>query len=802
MSLTYLEGCLIGVAVLLIGAALYMLRSLRRARAEVLRLQAQAEVVHAAANRRARLLDIPPTLIAALDGAHRYLDVNTAFEAMVGMDRSQLIGARAGSLHGAAGVLGTQIEAYAAQCLSTHQVISEEIKVCTTQGNTVACLLTVHPGHDPDLAGAGTLVALIDVTARAAAERETRELREAIEDLIETLPMALFRIREEPGKHRWVPYAAGHTERFLMLSAAEITRLSSSGNLPSILESHWQVASAAADESRATGEPIQIDLPTRGPKGCGWVRIGTAAPRRFGDGSTEWNGYLFDVTREHRDTSALNDAKAAAEAAAQAKSRFLAAMSHEIRTPLATALGALELLSNSELDEYQRQQVDLADSASRLLIEILGDILDFSRLEDASIALEAIPYSLRDLFDQVLDILSPQALAKGLTLDLFIAPEVAAEYVGDPVRLKQIVLNLVGNAIKFTLAGGVAVVVAVEPRGASADTATQAILISVSDTGIGISPAAQGRLFRPFSQADVSTARQYGGSGLGLAICLRLARLMNGDIQVESAENRGSRFDVRLPMRVLQWTGPDTPLQGKRLSVSVGREADHAALDAYARALGMLPGGIAADADLRIADWPGLAQQTSPGGSHPAADIWLFDTASAAAHAGPVQPMLKRNPIRWGEFRRACLTALQAEHFVTSPSNAVRENASIPGTPRLLVVEDHIPYQIVIRNMLQKLGVQADVAATGDDALDRLAQAHYALILTDLHMPDMDGFELTRRVRSHADPGIRALPIVALSADVSSEHIEHFREAGLNDFLVKPVDLATLRECLKKWSRP
>lgn len=800
MSLTYLEAFLIGVVVLLSFASVFLVKAARKAQAETREVRVRASEADASATVPLQLLDATPTLIAALDGTHRYLRVNQAFEEWVGLDRTHLIGARAGTLPGAAGSLGAQLEQFAARCIATNQSISADIKVCAAHGPPMDGRLTVEPFYDDDRTPAGALIALADVTDRTAAERETRELKAAINDLIDTLPLALFRIREEPGGHRWVPYVVGHTERFLLLSAADITRLSSSGNLPSILDSHWRAANAAADESSATGGPIRIDLPSHRPSDDGWVRIGTAAPRRLPDGATEWNGYLADVTREHRDTLALSEAKAAAEANAQAKSRFLAAMSHEIRTPLATALGALELLGDTRLDDDQRQQVELADSASRLLIEILGDILDFSRLEDAPVSIETIPYSLRELLDQVLHIFSSRALAKGLTLDLRVAPDVAAEHVGDPVRVKQIVLNLVGNAIKFTSTGGVAVVVDTPADSAEAGAAMQAVLLSVSDTGIGIPLEAQGRLFRPFSQADVSTARQYGGSGLGLAICQRLAHLMGGDIHVESAEGQGSRFDVRLPVRVRRASQADAALQGKRLSLSVRREADNAALCAYALAAGMLPVGPDDDADLYIVEAPDAPPPSDT--PSPAPRILFTGRPASTSATAPTQSTLAGGPIRWSEFRRVCLSALQTEHLVTNPSHDVGENARLPATGRILVVEDHLPYQIVIRNMLLKLGVQADVVADGHQALGQLEQVPYALMFTDFHMPDMDGFELTRRVRSHADPLIRKLPVVALSADVSSEHIERFHEVGLNDFLVKPVNLATLRACLEKWSRP
>ncbi|MGE8452369.1 MAG: ATP-binding protein, partial [Pseudomonadales bacterium] len=483
---------------------------------------------------------------------------------------------------------------------------------------------------------------------------------------------------------------------------------------------------------------------------------------------------------------------------------FLAAMSHEIRTPLATALGALELLQDTNMDAYQRQQVELAENASRLLIEILGDILDFSRLEEGPIPVENIPYALRDLLDQVMDIFSTRARDKGLTLDLHVSPEVAAEHLGDPVRLKQILLNLVGNAIKFTAQGGVSVKInVVQDRNATTfpdatDAFVQTLLMSVEDSGIGISPEAQARLFRPFSQADASTARHYGGSGLGLAICQRLTHLMHGDIELESAENRGSRFVVRLPIRVRQTMHADAELHGKRVHIAVERDADAAALDAYARTAGMVPTPSDDNIDLRILDaahWSvALPERAS------VTDILLVRAGTDPQTTPTTTFTLRSGPIRWSQFRQACLSALQTEHPVTERVPDVRENSPLRDSLRILVVEDHLPYQIVIRNMLRKLGVQADVVGDGRQALGQLERAPYALMLTDCHMPEMDGFELARRVRAHPDRRVRTLPVVALSADVSAEQRERILSAGLNDFLIKPVDLSTLRTCIEKWT--
>lgn len=795
MSLSNLEAVLGGAAFLLLGAALVLLYYARNTMAEARRLRGRLQAAGASAQVQAGLLDVTPTLIAALDGMHRYLAVNKAFEETVGSDRSQLIGVEASRLPGEAGSLGAQLENFAAQCVITDQAITEVINFRTASGRFVDGLLIVRPYYSED-AKRGALVAVVDISARLAAEREAREIKDTVEDLVATLPMAFFRLREEIDGNRRISYLVGHTDRFLRTSLNQIHM--NSGGLPrsNVLEDYWPAARAALEESRSGHTPIQIDLPMHRPEDEGWLRIGTAVPRSPAEGVTEWNGYLLDVTQEHRDGLALSQAKAAAEANAEAKSRFLAVMSHEIRTPLATAVGALEMLRNSPLDATQHQHVELADNASHLLMEIIGDVLDFSRLEAGQLAVEAIPFSIRELFDQVLPIFSPGARRRGLTLDLCIAREVAAEFVGDPVRIKQIVINLVGNAVKFTATGGIVVTVSVDPDLAPGDGAGQQLIISVADTGIGITREMQHRLFDPFAQGDASIARKFGGSGLGLAISMRLARLLGGDIRVESQENRGSVFETRLPLQVTRPSDAEPAVAGKRIAIEVRRNQDEKALRAYAETLGFSLVHAHEDADARIVD----ADRPMPPGGPPV--IQLVQEGPPASAAARTPQILSGNPIRWQEFRKICLTILQLNCSVTQMPAGLPENSKDGPPLRILVVEDHAPYQIVVRNLLEKLGGAPDVVANASDALQLMERNRYALVITDCHLPDMDGFELARSIRKLADPGLRGLPVIGLSADLSPDHVQRSREAGMNDFLVKPVNLATLRACIEKWTRP
>lgn len=788
MLLTYLEWIWAGVAAVMTAITLALLIFTRRVAVEAKALRRHVAAADMSARIHGSLLDVSPTLVIALDGMHRYVTVNRAFEEAVGEPREQLLGQKVGV---GDGPLGAQLESYATRCAAEGGPVTGIVQFPTADKRTVEALLIMQPFQPVDSERVGTLAALVDITERLAAEREAAVIKRTVDDLVAALPMAFFRIRQEIGGHRWFSFMIGQTERFLRMSASEIRQFGSSGNLPNLLETQWDAAREAIEHSRIHSTPVLVDLESHQKDGTGWVRVGTGTPRTLADGVVEWSGYLADVTQEHRSAEALSLAKMKAESNEQAKARFLAAMSHEIRTPLATAVGALELLHDTSLDETQRQHVELAESSARLLIEILGDILDFSRLDAGQLAVETIDFDLRELLDQVLHIFSGNAREKGLTLDLTIDAGTAAVFRGDPVRVKQIVLNLVGNAIKFTAQGGVAV--AVRADACEPGQSMQSVSIQVADTGIGISADVQRRLFTPFTQADASTVRQYGGSGLGLAICQRLASLLGGAITMSSAEGAGSVFLVRIPLHVQQASKPAQGLAGKRVAIAARRNLDQECLAGFALALGMIP--VAGDqrADFLVGDADGSISSDGEGGLE--LKSWEGDDPQ---HPQPAQ-LLSRGPIRWGEFQRACLLVACCGTVADVHADSAPVTAAGIRT-RVLVVEDHLPYQIVIRSMLDKLGIASDVVSSGIEALQQLDQERYAMMITDCHMPDMDGFELTRRVRTHDQKRLHEMPIVALSADVSTERAQRYRNAGLNDFLVKPVNLSTLKQCIEKWT--
>ncbi|MGX9190489.1 ATP-binding protein [Stenotrophomonas sp. Ker107b] len=520
----------------------------------------------------------------------------------------------------------------------------------------------------------------------------------------------------------------------------------------------------------------------------------------------------------------LLGAKQAAEAAALAKGEFLATMSHEIRTPLNGILPMLDLIARGQLGSDQRQMLQTAATSSQQLLRIVDDILDYSRLEAKGLNLEITTFNLRELLEGLVQLMQRAADPKGLQLSLELDPAVRLSVRGDPVRLRQVLSNLLVNAIKFTERGQIRL--RVQRQGET--NAQHQLRFEIVDSGIGIDEALQARLFQSFSQADASTTRLYGGTGLGLAICKRIIDLMHGRIGVHSTPGHGATFWFEIPLLKVIGDLPAALTARRALLVTrdpllvqrIERVTQHHDLrlhtvETSAEAIDVLraPQRRGVDPVLAwvIADTDGLrlgtqALQNAVAGNdrHPEAQLlWLYgDEAPVPEALGP-GPALSRlaadselHALLRPVVASARPAALLAEvEYAGSPT-------ALPQFPlRLLLVEDNSVNLLVAQRLLQVLGCEVVTATQGEQALEALRTQAFDLVLMDCQMPVLDGYDATRRWRAHESAhGVARLPIVAMTANAMAGDRERCLQAGMDDYLSKPIHRETLQVVLARWS--
>ena len=536
-----------------------------------------------------------------------------------------------------------------------------------------------------------------------------------------------------------------------------------------------------------------------------------------------------DITERKQIELQLIAAKDEAQQASAAKSDFLATMSHEIRTPMNGVIGMADVLHQSSLKGYQVEMVDLIRESAYSLLSIIDDILDFSKVEAGKLEIENVPMPVADVVEKVCAILDNLASKKGVDLTLFTDPAIPAEVMGDAGRLRQVLVNITNNAIKFS--SGQERTGRVSVRALLAERNAEQVVVEfrIADNGIGMDEETLSRLFTPFTQADSSTTRRFGGTGLGLAIARHLVQLMGGEITVQSTPGQDSLFTLRLPFVSLpaEADPSESPVAGLSCLVvgdSQGMADDIAVYLTYGGATVQRAPDLAAVPD--GAGSPGLCVWILDAGITP------LDELRAIARTRQEQEIRfvvieygeRRNPrleyadvvqidgnvlTRWTVLKAVSIAAgrtqedrgasplSKAETAFSPPLRA----AALRQSRLILVAEDNEINQKVILRQLALLGFAADIAADGRLALKRWQKGDYALLLTDLHMPRMDGYALTKVIRAE-ERDARHIPIIALTANALKEEADHCRAVGMDDYLSKPVQLAQLKAMLEQWLPP
>ncbi len=665
----------------------------------------------------------------------------------------------------------------------------------------------------------GIVLVFHDVTEEYAVQAALRDSATRIETIINTVADGIITITER-GMVATVNRAVEHLFGY---AAAEIIGQNIKMLMP---EPYHSQHDGYLDRYRATSE-VQREVTGQRKDGSTFP-LELAVNEMWLGGQRHFTGVLRDITLRKQADELLKQAKETAESASRSKSDFLAAMSHEIRTPMNGVIGMLDVLTQTSLNGHQAEMAKLIHESAYTLLGIIEDILDFSKIEAGKLELEQVCLSIEDVVEKVCSMFDYMAEHKRIELTLFVDPEIP-NVLGDALRLHQILTNLINNALKFTSAQNRLAQVMVRVQISRREEGRIWLEFTVRDNGIGMNEVTQSRLFTPFEQADSSTKRLFGGTGLGLAISSQLVHMMGGEISVQSELGAGSSFTVLLPFAAIPQSESIPSLVAGLPCLLIGHDT-----------------GLTADIAAQLTHAGAQVQRVTDIDAAQHADaptdpiwIWILDTLGAPSLLNELRAISclhKQHDIRFlvigrgKRYRRPRVAddlvsvdgnlltrqvALQAVAIAagrakeerspksaglpTEAFDAPSHNEGIHQGKLILVAEDNEINQQVIRRQLALLGFASEVAGDGRNALNRWKTGEYALLLTDLHMPHMDGYELTAAIRAEEKTGTSHTPIIALTANALKDEKENCKVAGMDDYLSKPVRLDNLKAMLEKW---
>ena len=677
---------------------------------------------------------------------------------------------------------------------------------------------------EPELAADGSTVFTgiwQDVTLMVEADVRLREVTQNI-------PVVVYQFRLGTDASRSVPFMSQSIEKISGLTPDSVVA-DASVIFNSIHPDDLVRVNETIAESQSSGLTWSTDFRLMHVHSgeAVWVH-GESQPKRLSDGSTLFNGYLADISEPKRVSEELRKAKEDAEAASKAKSDFLANMSHEIRTPMNGVIGMTELLMDTEMDAEQREYLGIVKSSSEALLRVINDILDFSKIEAGKLLIEHIPFNLGRTVADTLKTIALRAQEKGLELVCDIAPDVPMAVIGDPGRLRQILVNIIGNAIKFTDKGEVVLRISAEDAKASGAT----LHLAVSDTGIGIPANKLGSIFDAFSQEDSSITRKYGGTGLGLTICARLAQALGGRIWVDSEPGKGSVFHftvhVDLDRAPTEVAMPMAGFEGLHVLIVDDNEVNRLVVSRTLQTVGILAHHV--DGGDTALAWLGAQSKDKQ-----PCDLVLLDAQMPlmdgftvaqhirdVPHCGSVPMLMLSSAGVKGDAQRAKEVGISG--YLTKPATrdellqAISRVLNLHGgsatelvtrhslkdehvAMRVLLVEDHVVNQKLAVTLLERWGHLVQVAENGQIGVDMVAHQKFDVILMDMMMPVMDGLQATRVIRqTESDAGGKRIPIIAMTANAMESDRQRCLDAGMDDYLSKPIKAQELQQMLLRFA--